>query len=100
MPSTRPAIVKPLYARVAAGRPGYLARPDELWTMRFSDHDFLRDGASKRKWAVHPDGFVSYRIKMDWNDRGPNSTLHAGRDLRGDPGRLRLALAVPAGSRL
>ena len=72
---TAPAIIKPLYARVAAGRPGYLARRDELWTMRFSDHDFLRDGASKRKWAVHSDGYVSYRIKMDWNDRGPNSTL-------------------------
>jgi predicted acetyltransferase len=72
---TAPGIVKPLYARVAAGRPGNLARRDELWAMRFSDHDFLRNGASKRRWAVHPDGFVSYRIKMDWNDRGPNSTL-------------------------
>lgn len=70
-----PAIVKPLQARVAARWPGNLGRRDELWKMRFSDHDFLRDGASKRKWATHPDGFVSYRIKMDWNDRGPNSTL-------------------------
>ncbi|MET0864864.1 MAG: GNAT family N-acetyltransferase [Nakamurella sp.] len=72
---TAPAIIKPLYARVSAGRPGHLARRDELWTMRFANHEFLRDGTSKRKWAIHPDGFVSYRIKLDWNDRGPNGTL-------------------------
>ncbi len=70
-----PAIVKPLYARVAATRTGYLARPDELWRMRFSDHQELRDGASKRRFAVHPDGYVSYRLKGDWGDRGPNYTL-------------------------
>jgi predicted acetyltransferase len=70
-----PAIVKPLYARVAATRTGNLARPDELWRMRFSDHQELRDGASKRRFAVHPDGYVSYRLKGDWGDHGPDYTL-------------------------
>ncbi len=72
---TAPAIVKPLYARVMATRPGNLGRTDEIWRMRFSDHDEFRDGASKRRFAVHQDGYVSYRLKGDWGDRGPNYTL-------------------------
>jgi len=71
-----PDIVKPLYARVAAIRTGYLARTDAVWAMRFSDHDLLRNGASKKRWAVHPDGYVSYRVKSEWSERGPNFTLH------------------------
>ena len=70
-----PAIVKPLYAKVAATRTGNLARTDELWRMRFSDHQELREGSSKRRFAVHRDGYVSYRLKGDWGDRGPNYTL-------------------------
>lgn len=68
-------LIKPLYERVSATRPGNLARRDELWRLRLSDHDTLRDGASKRRFAVHPDGYVSYRLKGDWGDRGPNYTL-------------------------
>jgi predicted acetyltransferase len=70
-----PAIVKPLYARTAAGRTGHLRRTDELWKMRFADHEILREGASLRRFAVHPDGYVSYRLKGAWGDRGPNYTL-------------------------
>jgi predicted acetyltransferase len=70
-----PAIVKPLYARVAGNRPGYLTRSDEIWSMRFSDHQEFRGDASKKQWAVHRDGYVSYRVKPGWNERGPNSTL-------------------------
>ena len=69
------ALIKPLYARVSATRPGNLARTDELWRMRLSDHQELREGASKRRFAVHRDGYVSYRLKGDWGDRGPNYTL-------------------------
>lgn len=69
------AIVPPLYARVAAARPGYLARSDEIWSMRFSDHQVLRQDASKRRWALHPDGYVSYRVKPDPSARGPHNVL-------------------------
>ena len=70
-----PDIVKPLYAKVAATRHGYLARTDEVWAMRFSDHELLRDGASKKRWAVHPDGYAAYRVKSAWTERGPNFSL-------------------------
>ena len=70
-----PAIVRPLYARVAATSTGHLARSDEVWLMRFSDHQVFREDASKKHWAVHPDGYASYRVKPGWNERGPNATL-------------------------
>jgi predicted acetyltransferase len=64
-----------LYARIAATRPGYLARSDAIWKMRFSDNEIFRKDASKKRWAIHPDGFAAYRIISDWNDRGPNFAL-------------------------
>jgi predicted acetyltransferase len=69
------AIVPDLYARIAPTRPGNLSRTDALWTTRFSDHEVFRRGASKRRWAIHPDGFAAYRIRTGWNDRGPNGVL-------------------------
>lgn len=70
-----PEIVPALYARVAAARPGYLARTAEIWSMRFSDHQVFRADASKKRWAVHPDGYASYRIKPDASDRGPQAVV-------------------------
>ena len=40
-----------------------------------SDHAELRDGASRRRWALHPDGYVCYRIKPGWAHHGPDSQL-------------------------
>ncbi len=67
--------VKALHARVAPTIPGYLARPESFWLMRLSDHDEIRRGASHRRFALHSDGYVSYRLKSDWNERGPAYTL-------------------------
>ncbi len=69
-------IVKELHARVAPTIPGYLVRPESFWLMRLSDHDEIRRGASHRRFALHPDGYVSYRLKSEWNERGPAYTLH------------------------
>jgi len=70
------AIVPPLYARIARTRPGNLARSDAVWAMRFSDHEVIRKDASKKRWAIHQDGFAAYRITPEWADRGPNFALH------------------------
>ena len=43
--------------------------------MRFSDHEIFRKDASKKRWALHQDGFAAYRITPDWTDRGPNFAL-------------------------
>ncbi len=69
------SIVPPLYSRIAGIRPGYLARSDVIWKQRFSDNEIFRKDASKKRWAIHQDGFAAYRITPDWNDRGPNFAL-------------------------
>ena len=76
---TRPERARPLaralYERVAPTVPGNLSRTDAVWNLRTSDHAELRDGASRRRWALHPDGYVCYRVKPGWNQHGPNSQL-------------------------
>ncbi len=68
-------LARALYERVAPTIPGHLARPDAIWKLRTSDHAELRNGASHRRWAMHPDGYACYRIKPDWAHHGPNSEL-------------------------
>jgi predicted acetyltransferase len=63
--------IKRLHALVAPTIPGYLARPESFWLARLSDHPEFREGASRRRFGLHPDGFVSYRLKSGWNERGP-----------------------------
>jgi predicted acetyltransferase len=69
------SIVPPLYSRIARTRPGYLARSEVIWKQRFSDNELFRKEASKKRWAIHQDGFAAYRITPGWNDRGPNFAL-------------------------
>lgn len=64
-----------LYERVAPTVTGHLSRTDAVWNLRTSDHAELRDGASRRRWALHPDGYVCYRIKPGWAHHGPDSQL-------------------------
>ncbi len=68
-------LARALYERVAPTVTGHLSRPDAVWNLRTSDHAELRDGASRRRWALHPDGYVCYRIKPGWAHHGPNSQL-------------------------
>ena len=70
-----PEIVRSLYSRVADTRPGHLARSDAVWATRFSDHPLFRKDASKKRWAIHSDGFAAYRITPAWTERGPNFGL-------------------------
>ena len=54
------------------------------------------DGASKRRWAVHPDGYAAYRVKSDWTERGPNFSLQVDEICAATAAGVRLAVAVPA----
>jgi predicted acetyltransferase len=79
------AAVPPLYSRIAGTRPGYLARSDAVWAMRFSDHAIFRKDASKKRWAIHQDGFAAYRITPEWAERGPNFALQIDEVCAGSP---------------
>jgi predicted acetyltransferase len=67
--------VKQLYERNLGTVAGLLARPDVVWDNLYSDHDLHRNGATSLMFGLHPDGYVAYRVKDDWGDRGPNATL-------------------------
>jgi len=68
-------LARRIYERVAPTMPGHLSRSDAVWTVRTSDHAFMREDASLRRWALHPDGYASYRIKEDWTAHGPDHRL-------------------------
>jgi len=68
-------LVRELYARATPQVAGLMTRSDAVWNSLYSDHESNRDGATSLYFAVHDQGFVAYRIKDEWTDRGPASTL-------------------------
>jgi predicted acetyltransferase len=59
------------------GRPGMPGRSPERWRAWLGyDPEHRREGWSRRYLAmVGDDGYVAYRIKVDWRDWVPNNTL-------------------------
>ncbi len=67
--------VRELHASIAPSFPGYLDRSPEVWATLFSDHPFVSKGVSARRFALHQDGYVVFRLSDRWTDRGPDYTL-------------------------
>lgn len=71
----------PIYERVALQQPGMWLRNERWWTAINADLEHWRDGASALFFAVHetpeghPDGYVTYRVKHDWEEAMPETTL-------------------------
>jgi predicted acetyltransferase len=59
------------YDRWARQSPGGLERNAKRWQMQLLDREHQRDGMSGLYHLVHAGGYVSYRIKSDWNDGQP-----------------------------
>jgi predicted acetyltransferase len=60
--------------------PGFVNRAAGWWDTYFADLPRYRDGASEKFHVVHERdgrvvGYVSYRVKDDWSEAGPASTL-------------------------
>ena len=51
--------------------PGALSRTEPWWDYLFLDRESHRDGMSAKFYLVHPDGYLSYRVKQDWNEGLP-----------------------------
>ena len=68
-------LVQDLYARAIPQFNGFMVRTNLDWNALYSDHEQVREGATSLYFALHDDGFVAYRLKDDWTDRGPASTL-------------------------
>jgi predicted acetyltransferase len=60
-----------LYERWRSTMPGGLTRGEDRWKYFLLDREYQRNGMSGLFHLVHPDGYVSYRIKSDWGDGDP-----------------------------
>jgi predicted acetyltransferase len=71
----------PIYERVAMAQPGMWLRNEAWWKEIHADMEHWREGFSALFFAMHetpegrPDGYVTYRIKHDWDEGMPGSTL-------------------------
>jgi predicted acetyltransferase len=71
----------PIYDAIAPGRPGFFARSPAFWDAEFfPDPEHWRRGSSAAFHVVHEssegaDGYLRYRIKDEWDNSGPKSTL-------------------------
>lgn len=68
--------MKAVYEALRPGRTGWLSRSEAHWEHHFSDGERDRGGLSAYRYVRHPDGYAVYRVKQDWQDRGPRSELH------------------------
>ncbi|GDY32366.1 GNAT family N-acetyltransferase [Gandjariella thermophila] len=64
-----------VYDEAAAGRVGHLTRSPAAWAAQLADEEYLRDGCTSYRFAVHPEGYAVYRAKPAWGDRGPDGQL-------------------------
>jgi predicted acetyltransferase len=74
-------VLPPIYERVRRRTPGMFARSDAWWrNYRLPDPEHHRHGAGPRYFAVLElagvdEGYARYRIKDDWKDGAPASSL-------------------------
>lgn len=69
-------VIRDLYDKVAPTQVGMLGRTDSSWTFHLTDTDFTRRGQTAYRFAVHPEGYAIYRVRFNWEDRGPRSELN------------------------
>jgi predicted acetyltransferase len=68
-------LIRDIYDRVWRTRAGYLDRTDSAWEYHLFDGPSRRGGRTGRRFAVHPQAYAVYRAKLDWQERGPRSTV-------------------------
>lgn len=80
----------PIHDAVMPSRPGFFNRSPAFWDESLHDPEHWRRGAGAAFLIVHeiagvPDGYARYRIKDQWDDGGPNSTLMVNEILATNP---------------
>jgi predicted acetyltransferase len=67
--------LRKLHGEYVSARIGGLSRPEPVWEWRLADPEHERHGASPLRYAVHPAGYAIFRVKQDWQQRGPRHTV-------------------------
>ncbi|MEO7262677.1 MAG: GNAT family N-acetyltransferase [Jatrophihabitantaceae bacterium] len=65
------SVLPDLHRRWREQVPGALNRTEVWWDHLFKDREQHRNGMSARFYLAHPEGYVSYRVKEQWNDGIP-----------------------------
>jgi predicted acetyltransferase len=65
------SVLPDLHRRWCEQVPGALNRTESWWDHLFLDREQQRQGMSAKFYLTHPDGYVSYRTKDQWNDGIP-----------------------------
>ena len=61
-------VLPELHRRWREQVPGALNRTESWWDHLFRDREQHRGGMSAKFYLTHPDGYVSYRVKEQWNE--------------------------------
>ncbi|GLZ34920.1 UPF0256 protein [Lentzea sp. NBRC 105346] len=69
-------VMRELHDRVRRARTGWLNRVEGSWLFHLGDEESDRDGLTSYRYALHPRGYTVYRVKHDWQTRGPRNELH------------------------
>lgn len=88
-------LIPPVYEAMRAATPGALSRSEAWWNDAvLADPEYSRRGASTKFRVVFEadgvaEGYAIYRIKDDWDHRGPKSTLEVKEAVVTTPRALR-----------
>ncbi|MDU0294200.1 GNAT family N-acetyltransferase [Saccharothrix longispora] len=69
-------VLKALYEELRPGRTGWLSRVDANWEHQLADEERDRGGLTAYRYVLHPDGYAVYRVRGDWQERGPRNEVH------------------------
>jgi predicted acetyltransferase len=65
------AAMRKLHGEYVSRRVGGLSRPEQGWSYVLFDDPSTRYGAGELRVAVHPGGYAVFRVKENWQPRGP-----------------------------
>jgi predicted acetyltransferase len=76
-------VIPPVYEAMRGATPGALSRSEEWWRQVLADAEYSRHGAGPKLRVVYEadgraEGYALYRVRDDWDERGPNATLEVG----------------------
>jgi predicted acetyltransferase len=83
-------VFAPVFDTVRASRPGWSSRNEQWWAYVLDDTPSRRQGLGALRAVVHDgpsgvDGYLLWRVKGDWDDAGPNGTVHVRELIAANP---------------
>jgi predicted acetyltransferase len=68
--------MREMHDRVRRTKVGWINRVEATWDHTLADQPGDRDGLSSYRYCLHPQGYVVFRVKHEWNPSGPDNVLH------------------------